>query len=71
MQSAGTSSETYVELLSFDIDVSGDSPATGVHDLSIDVAAATLLDYKFRVQGIDDTGCAVDNTVESVCRTRR
>lgn len=64
-----TQSSTFVELLVFDSDVSGDSPATGNHDISIDVSAASAaaeFEYKFRAQAIDDAGCSVSaNTAYS------
>ena len=51
-------------VLAFDVDVSGDNPATGNHDVSIDVsvAPASEIEYRFRLQAVDDSGCGVDNS---------
>ncbi len=62
VDSPSFSTETYFDALAFDIDVSGDNPANGNHDISIDVNAATDIDYRFRVEQINDAGpCSVSN----------
>ena len=50
----------FEESLTFDIDVSGDNPATGNVDVSLDVAVVDAsVEYRFRVQAVDDSGCGV------------
>ncbi len=58
----GTNS--FEDSFSFDVEVSGDGPGTGSVDLSLQIDAAVDLDWRARVQDIDDTGCA--NTNESI-----
>jgi len=61
--SANTQSDTFVEKLNFDIDVSGDGPVTGTQEISIDVVSVTAeLEYRFRAQFIDDADCTVTNS---------
>ena len=51
---------SFVEEFVWDIDVSGDSPVTGTFDVSVSVNAIDAdTEGRFRVQVIDDTGCAI------------
>ena len=57
-----TGSSTFVEVMSYDIDVSGDTPATGTHSASIDVTTLSAKsEARFRVQEIS-AACAVLNS---------
>jgi hypothetical protein len=58
--SDSVSDTPFVEVLTFDIDVSGDSPSTGNHNVSVDVNAIDPGSTgRFRIQAIDDSGCGV------------
>jgi len=60
--SGGTQSTTYVTFASYALDVSGDSPITGVHNNSIDVTiadAASEVDYRITTV-IKNSGCTVN-----------
>lgn len=54
------SSTSFVEVLTFDSDVATDSPATGVHSVSVSIASvsASTLEGRFRVQILDGS-CGV------------
>lgn len=58
---SGINSDSFAEVMAFDVDVTGDSPATGNHNASVDVSAVSIDDfeYRFRVQAVDDSGCSV------------
>jgi len=58
--SDSVSDTPFVEVHSFDIDATPDSPGSGSHDVSLDVntmsAGAT---GRYRIQAVDDAGCGV------------
>jgi hypothetical protein len=59
----GTSIDSWSERGVFDIDVTGDNPGSGTHDISIYnivVNHPGEVEFRFRLQAIDDTGCVVE-----------
>jgi len=48
---------------SYQVDVTGDSPVFGSQsfDLSVDITALSKSDIRFRLAGVDDTGCVRTN----------
>lgn len=54
-------SGTYVNIMAFDLDVSGDSPGTGTHFFIIHINAAVDLTYRFRLVSVNSS-CSIVNT---------
>lgn len=59
-----TSKDAFEELATWDIDVSGDTPINGLHNVKvrIDAIAVGPVEIRWRLQAIDDTGCVTDNS---------
>jgi len=56
--STGSKSETFVQVLVFDVNVTGDSPSSGTFAAYLYVNAITTnTTGRFRIQQIEDTGC--------------
>ena len=55
---------SYVEVRSYIVDVSGDSPVTGsqTYNCSVDVTVLSKCDIRFRIRAIDTTGCGRTNS---------
>jgi len=64
-----TASITYEALFVFDVNVSSDTPVTSDMQISVDVVAATNLQYRFSVFEIDDGDCASDNSTVGSAQT--
>lgn len=65
----GISSNTsYEDILSFDVDVSGDTPDDGDMEVSIDITAISNpeCNVRFYVEAIDDAGCTVEQSVTPI-----
>lgn len=64
--SAAIGDLTFVECMSFDVDVSGDSPSTGTHSVSLDVSAMdTRAEARFRVQVVNNSCTVTQNSAYS------
>ena len=52
---------SYVEIFTWDIDVSGDSPATGSHTVKVNISAISKGNVRWRIQEVS-SGCSVLNS---------
>lgn len=58
---AGPNNTSFVEVATWDINVSGDSPITGAYSVSLNVTdvSAGQAEGRFRVRVVDDAGCTI------------